>query len=119
MTVRRSEPGSPKVLQNRPLEADRWFAAFKALSLVAGLRLIGRWCSPLLDAFAAGAVADQAQALHPTPVLEGLGDLSGVVGGQLWRFPAQVVRFRSGNGCRGRTRFTNPLAVQGQVQSLR
>ena len=33
-------------------------------------------------------LADQAQALHPSPVLQGLGDLSGVIGGQLWRLPA-------------------------------
>ena len=79
-----------KVLQNRPLEADRWFerlqslepdspwpAAYRAVVLTAAGRL-----------WQASAVADQAQALHPSPVLEGLGDLSGVMGGQLWRLPA-------------------------------
>ena len=82
--------GLLKVLQNRPLEADRWFkrlqslepdspwpAAYRAVVLTAAGRL-----------WQASAVADQAQALYPSPVLEGLGDLSGVVGGQLWRLPA-------------------------------
>ena len=79
-----------KVLQNRPLEADRWFerlqslepaspwpAAYRAVVLTAAGRL-----------WQASAVADQAQAFHPSPVLEGLGDLSGVMGSQLWRLPA-------------------------------
>ncbi len=79
-----------KVLQNRPLEADRWFerlqslepdspwpAAYRAVVLTAAGRL-----------WQARAVADQAQDLYPSPVLEGLGDLSGVLGGQLWRLPA-------------------------------
>ena len=78
------------MLQNRPLEADRWFerlqslepdspwpAAYRAVVLTAAGRL-----------WQASAVADQAQALHPSPVVEGLADLSGVVGGQLWRLPA-------------------------------
>ena len=79
-----------KVLQNRPLEADRWFerlqslepaspwpAAYRAVVLTAAGRL-----------WQASAVADQAQGSNPSPVLEGLGDLSGVLGGQLWRLPA-------------------------------
>ena len=79
-----------KVLQNRPLEADHWFerlqklepkspwpAAYRAVVLTAAGRL-----------WQASAVADQAQGLNPSPVLEGLGDLSGVLGGQLWRLPA-------------------------------
>ena len=79
-----------KVLQNRPLEADRWFerlqslepaspwpAAYRAVVLTAAGRL-----------WQASAVADQAQGSNPSPVLEGLADLSGVLGGQLWRLPA-------------------------------
>ena len=64
-----------KVLQNRPLEADRWFerlqslepdspwpaASYRAVVLTAAGRL-----------WQASAVADQAQALHPSPVLQGL-----------------------------------------------
>jgi hypothetical protein len=78
-----------KVLQNRPLEADRWFerlqvlepespwpAAYRAVVLTAAGRL-----------WKASAVADQAQDLNPSPVLEGLGDLSGVLGGKFWRLP--------------------------------
>ena len=54
-----------------------WPAAYRAVVLTAAGRL-----------WQASAVADQAQALHPSPVLEGLGDLSGVLGGQLWRLLA-------------------------------
>ena len=75
------------VLQNRPLEADRWFARLETLNPASPWPVAYR--AVVLNAawrpWQARAVADLGQRRSPHPVLRGLGDLSGVLGGQLWR----------------------------------
>ena len=75
------------VLQNRPLEADRWFARLETLNPASPWPSAYR--AVVLNAawrpWQARAVADLGQRRSPNPVLRGLGDLSGVLGGQLWR----------------------------------
>ena len=80
------------VLQNRPLQADQWFArlqqlepnspwpaAYRAVVLTAAGRL-----------WPAAAVANSANQSTPSAVLVGLADLSGVMGAQLWRLPSAL-----------------------------
>ena len=80
------------VLQNRPLQADHWFArlqqlepnspwppAYRAVVLTAAGRL-----------WPASAIADGADQRTPSAVLRGLADLSGVLGAQLWRLPSAL-----------------------------
>jgi hypothetical protein len=75
------------VLQNRPLEADRWFARLETLNPASPWPSAYR--AVVLNAawrpWQARAVADLGQRRSPNPVLRGLGDLSGLLGGQLWR----------------------------------
>ena len=39
------------------------------------------------DPWTAALIADKANKKQPNNVLKGLGDLSGVIGGALWRLP--------------------------------
>ena len=54
--------------------ASPWPSAYRAVVLNAAWR-----------PWQARAVADLGQRRSPNPVLRGLGDLSGLLGGQLWR----------------------------------
>ncbi len=78
------------ILANRPYEASKelstleellpqspWPSAYRSIVLLAG------W-----NPWEAAVVADKAQQIHNNPILAGLGDLSGVMGGALWRLPA-------------------------------
>ena len=78
------------VLANRPVEAatqfavlekrlpeSPWPSVYRSVVILAGL-----------NPWQASAVADRAQRKHPNDLLAGLGDLSGVLAGALWRLPA-------------------------------
>lgn len=80
------------VLSNRSAEAadqfgelqrldpdSPWPAAYRSVVLLAG------W-----NVWSASAVADAAQERTPDPLLEALGDLSGALGGALWRWPSAM-----------------------------
>jgi hypothetical protein len=80
------------VLANRPKEASEqfaqlqtlipdnpWPAAYRSVVNLAG------W-----NPWAAMSVADSAGQQHQEPVLRALGDLSGVLSGAVWRFPAAL-----------------------------
>ena len=80
------------VLANRPHEASEqfaqlqtlipdnpWPAAYRSVVNLAG------W-----NPWAAMAIADSAGQQHQEPVLRALGDLSGVLSGAVWRFPAAL-----------------------------
>ncbi|HGY5539488.1 MAG TPA: 4-amino-4-deoxy-L-arabinose transferase, partial [Prochlorococcus sp.] len=54
-----------------------WPSAYHSVVMLAG------W-----NPWQASAVADRAQRRHPNDLLAGLADLSGVLGGALWRLPA-------------------------------
>ena len=56
-----------------------WPAAYRSVVLLAG------W-----NPWAASAVADAAQARTPDTLLVALGDLSGVLGGAIWRLPSAL-----------------------------
>ena len=56
-----------------------WPAAYRSVVLLAG------W-----NPWAASAVADAGEERTPDPLLVALGDLSGVLGGALWRLPSAV-----------------------------
>jgi hypothetical protein len=81
------------VLANRPKEASEqfaqlqtlipdnpWPAAYRSVVNLAG------W-----NPWAAMSVADSAGQQHQEPVLRALGDLSGVLSGAVWRFPAALI----------------------------
>ena len=80
------------VLANRPDEASRafasldahrpetpWPAAYRTVVLLAALQ-----------PWTATEVVQSARQRHNHPVLDGLADLSAVLGGRLWRLPAAV-----------------------------
>ncbi|MDP6203753.1 MAG: 4-amino-4-deoxy-L-arabinose transferase, partial [Prochlorococcaceae cyanobacterium ETNP18_MAG_14] len=78
------------VLKNRPGEAASQFAALERLlpespwpSAYHSVVMLAGW-----NPWQASAVADRAQRRHPNDLLAGLADLSGVLGGALWRLPA-------------------------------
>lgn len=78
------------VLKNRPDEAATQFAALEKLlpdspwpSAYHSVVMLAGW-----NPWQASAVADRAQRRHPNDLLAGLADLSGVLGGALWRLPA-------------------------------
>ena len=47
--------------------------------------LLARW-----NSWSAASVADAANRSIPDPLLKALGDLSGVLGGALWRLPSAL-----------------------------
>jgi hypothetical protein len=78
------------VLQNRPLEAARWFGRLETLepanpwpAAYRAVVLLADWRAPQ-----AAAVAGAAERRHPEPVLRGLADLAGSLSGDLGRIPA-------------------------------
>ena len=75
------------VLQNRALEAEQWFARLEQLEpqnpwppAYRAVVLNAAW-----QPWRARAVADAGQKRSANPVLEGLGDLSGALTGEIWR----------------------------------
>ncbi|MCX5929901.1 MAG: 4-amino-4-deoxy-L-arabinose transferase, partial [Synechococcus sp. LacPavin_0920_WC12_MAG_50_7] len=75
------------VLENRALEAERWFARLEQLNpknpwppAYRAVVLYAAW-----QPWRAKAVADAGQKRSANPVLQGLADLSGVAAGELWR----------------------------------
>ncbi len=77
-------------LQNRPLQADGWFARLEALDPASPWPAAYR--SVVLTAagrpWQAAAVAETAGRRTPDPVLTALADLDGLLSGRLWRLPA-------------------------------
>ena len=94
------------VLANRPEEAARHFATLQALlpdnpwpAAYRSVVTLAGW-----NPWSAAAVADAAHASTPDPLLLALGDLSGVLGGALWRIPSALQSL--------------PLAVERVEQAL-
>ena len=94
------------VLENRALEAERWFARLEQLNpknpwppAYRAVVLNAAW-----QPWRAKAVADAGQKRSANPVLKGLGDLSGVAAGELWRL--------------NQARQSIPKAVQAVEQQL-
>ena len=94
------------VLANRPDEAARHFATLQALlpdnpwpAAYRSVVTLAGW-----NPWSAAAVADAAHASTPDPLLLALGDLSGVLGGALWRIPSALQSL--------------PLAVERVEQAL-
>ena len=80
------------VLANRPAEAARHFASLQTLlpenpwpAAYRSVVTLAGW-----NPWAASAVADAAHARTPNPLLLALADLSGVLGGALWRLPSAL-----------------------------
>ena len=80
------------VLANRPSEAARHFASLQTLlpdnpwpAAYRSVVTLAGW-----NPWTASAVADAAHARMPNPLLLALADLSGVVGGALWRIPSAL-----------------------------
>jgi 4-amino-4-deoxy-L-arabinose transferase-like glycosyltransferase len=77
-------------LQNRPLQADHWFARLEALEPASPWPAAYR--SVVLTAagrpWQGAAVAEAAGRRTPDPVLTALADLDGLLSGRLWRLPA-------------------------------
>ncbi len=79
------------VLRNRASEAEIQFAVLEKLlptnpwpSIYRSTMALAEW-----NPWKAASIADSAKQLHVNnAVLEGLGDLSGILGGGLWRLPA-------------------------------
>ena len=63
----------------RLLPDSPWPAAYRSVVLLA------RW-----NSWSAASVADAANRSTPDPLLQALGDLSGVLGGALWRLPSAL-----------------------------
>ena len=63
----------------RLLPDSPWPAAYRSVVLLA------RW-----NSWSAASVADAANRNTPDPLLKALGDLSGVLGGALWRLPSAL-----------------------------
>ena len=63
----------------RLLPDSPWPAAYRSVVLLA------RW-----NSWSAASVADAANRSTPDPLLKALGDLSGVLGGALWRLPSAL-----------------------------
>jgi hypothetical protein len=94
------------VLQNRALEAEQWFARLEQLEpqnpwppAYRAVVLNAAW-----QPWRARAVADAGQKRSANPVLEGLGDLSGALTGEIWRL--------------GELQKSLPKAVQAVEQQL-
>ena len=94
------------VLENRALEAERWFARLEQLNpqtpwpaAYRAVVLNAAW-----QPWRAKAVADAGQLRNTNLVLKGLGDLSGVLAGEIWRF--------------NQARLSIPKAVQAVEQQL-
>ena len=80
------------VLANRPQQAADHFAALQTLlpenpwpAAYRSVVLLAGW-----NPWSAAAVADAAAFTTPDPLLDALGDLSGVLGGAVWRLPGAV-----------------------------
>ena len=77
------------VLENRPAQAATQFAVLEQRlpenpwpSVYRSVVTLAGW-----NPWQASAVADQARSRHSNDVLAGIGDLSGLLGGALWRLP--------------------------------
>ncbi|WP_320675591.1 glycosyltransferase family 39 protein [Prochlorococcus sp. MIT 1300] len=76
-------------LSNRPNQAAKHFSSLEKLlpnspwpSAYRSVVTLAAW-----DPWTAVLVADKANQKRPNNVLQGLGDLSGVIGGAIWRLP--------------------------------
>lgn len=77
-------------LQNRPLQADHWFARLEALEPASPWPAAYR--AVVLTAagrpWQGAAVAEAAGRRSPDPVLTALADLDGLLSGRIWQLPA-------------------------------
>ncbi len=82
-----------KVLGNRPAEASAYFATLEKLLPQNPWPSIYRSIVTLagLNPWKAAEIADGAKKKYANDVLTGLADLSGVVGGAIWRLPSASV----------------------------
>ena len=81
-----------EILSNRPQAAAKRFSTLEILlpsspwpSAYHSIVSLADW-----NPWKAASLADQAQLKHNNPLLEGIGDLSGIFGGAIWRLPAAL-----------------------------